>query len=630
MQRASLIATVFSILCLGSASNAQPAPTPEVVARQHKIIECYKAGSDTVRMMYNCSGQWVTPRVLTLCFLEADCPVISDPVSARSVAEAELGPNKLETKLTIDMKDILSVPSRSAIGACQQEKNVTNFQECVARRSVPAPIAAALECQKLPTDKDRAICLTKASGSDIPALVNCMADKPMSVAGLRQCVTKEPWAKVEALGSCLTNSSDKEAGGCLIGGATPEQKETAECLFHASKNAEKSVNCLSKLDPQAFARVEEVTCVTHAITNAEAVACVGKSMGGDGARLAQCAAVDHAKIAECLFGDSPKYRTASEVMVCATNAHDTSSFIANCSDIFIKDQKTREALACAAESGGDKQKLAACAASSVLPPDLARYAACAAASQGPTSFAICAAGPIMNEEWRIAAECAVQTGGNPVGFAGCTAGRLTLKELTQCLSGGSCFGPNNTIVKAYTNAFNDLLHGPGQGNEYVKALHTLQDASGGPNSVINNPGQLLGGENSDVRQFVERPMGGENSVLNKGARDAYSAVEKGSQDAAAAAKKAADDSAAAAKKAADDTAAAAKKAADDAAAAAKKAADDAAAATKKAADDAAAAAKKAADDAAATAKKAADDAAAAAKKAAEDALRAIDPRHWHL
>ena len=27
----------------------------------------------------------------------------------------------------------------------------------------------------------------------------------------------------------------------------------------------------------------------------------------------------------------------------------------------------------------------------------------------------------MNEEWRIAAECAVQSGGNPVGFAGCTA-----------------------------------------------------------------------------------------------------------------------------------------------------------------------------------------------------------------
>jgi hypothetical protein len=68
----------------------------------------------------------------------------------------------------------------------------------------------------------------------------------------------------------------------------------------------------------------------------------------------------------------------------------------------------------------------------------------------------------MNEEWRITAECAVETGGEPFSFAGCTAGRLTLKELTQCFSGGSCFGPNNTIVKYYADAFHDLLHGPGK------------------------------------------------------------------------------------------------------------------------------------------------------------------------
>jgi hypothetical protein len=136
----------------------------------------------------------------------------------------------------------------------------------------------------------------------------------------------------------------------------------------------------------------------------------------------------------------------------------------------------------------------------------------------------------MNEEWRIAAECAVQTGGNPGLFAGCTAGRLTLKELTQCISGGSCFGPDNTIVKAYTDALHDLLQGPGTGNEFRKALGKLREASGGANSVINNPGQLLGGEGSDVRQFVERPLGGEQSFLNKGARDAYRAVAQALQD----------------------------------------------------------------------------------------------------
>jgi hypothetical protein len=122
----------------------------------------------------------------------------------------------------------------------------------------------------------------------------------------------------------------------------------------------------------------------------------------------------------------------------------------------------------------------------------------------------------MNEEWRIAAECAVQTGGNPVGFAGCAAGRLTLKELTQCFQGQigkDCFGPNNTIVVALTNAFNDLIHGPGKNNEIVKALDAISEWSGGPNSVVNNPWQLAGGPNSVINN-PKQLAGGPNSMIN--------------------------------------------------------------------------------------------------------------------
>jgi hypothetical protein len=122
----------------------------------------------------------------------------------------------------------------------------------------------------------------------------------------------------------------------------------------------------------------------------------------------------------------------------------------------------------------------------------------------------------MNEEWRIAAECAVQSGGNPVGFAGCTAGRLTIRELTKCFSGQigtDCFGPNNTIVKYLNDEFNDLTHGPGRNNEIVKAIEAIGQITGGPNSVINNPGQLTGGPNS----LINNPgqiFGGSGSVFN--------------------------------------------------------------------------------------------------------------------
>src|SRR5262249_35829993 len=156
----------------------------------------------------------------------------------------------------------------------------------------------------------------------------------------------------------------------------------------------------------------------------------------------------------------PEYKAAAQVVACVQGGRDASSLVANCSDLLVTDPKARAVLACTAKAGSDSSQLTACAASSVLPPAVARYLPGGATSHGPPSFALCAAARRMNEAWRIAAGCAVQTGGNPVGFAGCTAGLLTLKELAQCFSGGSCFGPNNTIVKAYCNAFNDLLYGP--------------------------------------------------------------------------------------------------------------------------------------------------------------------------
>jgi tetratricopeptide (TPR) repeat protein len=57
----------------------------------NKVFACYKAGSATVADMYACAGVWVTPRILTLCFLEADCPVIPDTIYARSVVDVALG-----------------------------------------------------------------------------------------------------------------------------------------------------------------------------------------------------------------------------------------------------------------------------------------------------------------------------------------------------------------------------------------------------------------------------------------------------------------------------------------------------------------------------------------------------------
>jgi uncharacterized protein YecT (DUF1311 family) len=97
-----------------------------------KVIACYKAGNATVADMYACAGVWVTPRILTLCFLEADCPVIPDTINARSVVNAGLGGlDKLGTKISIDMKNVLSVPERKVIEKCKGPSPPA------ARRSIP-------------------------------------------------------------------------------------------------------------------------------------------------------------------------------------------------------------------------------------------------------------------------------------------------------------------------------------------------------------------------------------------------------------------------------------------------------------------------------------------------------------
>jgi hypothetical protein len=65
-----------------------------------------------------------------------------------------------------------------------------------------------------------------------------------------------------------------------------------------------------------------------------------------------------------------------------------------------------------------------------------RLLSCAAHSQSYAGIAICAVGPKMNQEWMIAAQCAASSGGVPVTAAACTAGWLTLNELSKCFSQG--------------------------------------------------------------------------------------------------------------------------------------------------------------------------------------------------
>lgn len=460
------------------------------------VLDCYKAGNTTVADMYACAGVWVTPRILTLCFLEAGCPVIHDSIEARSVVEAALGgPGKLDTKLSVDMLNVLSAPDRKVIEECKSG-GPSAATECVAKKMASASLKPLMDCGAIKDNMDKARCLTKGTPKVLTSVVECLSAKGADPAAYKEC-TADP--KVEVVKNCVSVATGNAKIDCLLANADPTQRAFAYCLSASSNRMELALDCLRESNPQIAEKIAVASCAAKAVDAKAAASCFTRVMDGDAGKIGECAKGPKEKMVSCFFGDKPEYKAASQVVACVQGGRDASSLLANCSDFLVKDPKTRAVLACVAQAGSDNNKLAGCAASSVLPPEIARLAGCAAASQGPTSFALCAAGPLMNEEWRIAAECAVHSGGEPISFAGCTAGRLTVKELTQCFSGGSCFGPNNTIVKYYTNAFNDVLHGPGASNEIVVALGKLGEATGGPNSVVNKPSQVFGGENSLFR-----------------------------------------------------------------------------------------------------------------------------------
>ncbi|MGO7225881.1 hypothetical protein ACCT05_10680 [Rhizobium ruizarguesonis] len=503
----------------------EEAGQPVLSANAQKVISCYRqlsyAGKTaTVLGMYECSGTWVTPRALLLCSIGAACATIDDTIEGRAIFDSFLKQYTLtkDSALSLDAKLIPRVPNKDTIERCRSEStNGEAFTTCVTR-SMSQSFDAVFECSKKFTEGEKLACLaTQTQDSAFKSLVGCLAGGKPSPDKVLACATDPAIVeKADDIRRCVADATNSNARDCLLTQLGDEEQVVAKCLL-GSKSSVDVPSCFSGVSPE-FQRLNTISnCVREADNNADKTNCLVSNLGGDAAMLATCVnkngeAID---VAVCALGGSKEAQIAQKMLRCAKAGRDAASILANCSE-GVLDEKSRQTVGCVVGAGGDKARLAACAAGTVLPPDAARLVGCATSSQGPTSFALCAAGPSMNEEWRIAAECAVQSGGNPVGFAGCTAGRLTVRELTKCFTGEigkDCFGPNNTIVKTLNNAYSDLTKGPGQNNEIVKAIEAVGDITGGPNSVINNPGQIWGGDNS-VFNNPQQILGGDNSVFN--------------------------------------------------------------------------------------------------------------------
>lgn len=379
------------------------------------------------------------------------------------------------------------------------------IQDCLKKRDAKDPSANA--CMQLLglNDQEQKIyeCLT--SKANVPtAVTECATLSPDVQAALKraQCVA-DAGTDFNKLTSCGISSDAvnraKNAVDCAAkqndpadvlvkcaGSLPPNIAKTMQCIPKPGSSSQAAIDAVAKCLPSGYGdTVASARCLATATTPQDQMKCVPAFLGGidPGVQktLACATAATNSSsptqaLAACIPGDP---NVANTVACLSREKTDLGRASCVAGGLGV-DPKTLETVACLANSNGEPLAMANCAAGNVLPPEAAKALSCAANSTGATDFALCAAGSGLNPEWRIAAECAASSGGEPITFAGCTAGRLTLRELGKCLSGqigtdGGCFGPSNEFVKAFNTVANDLQYGLGDNNEIRKVLGAVTE-----------------------------------------------------------------------------------------------------------------------------------------------------------
>jgi hypothetical protein len=446
-----------------------------------------------------------------------------------------------------------------------------DFLSCLDNPDFARVVRTAASCLNAP-DRHPADCLDPEANAADAALIDCVSSSGMTAVLAAKCLDNESpdLSKVHQTTTCLQKPGS-EALKCAFILASGATAKVIDCLSNIGKSqaraacvlssipdfaalatvqacveqslkgarlsdcvapslgddAVKFVTCMSslvtaKLDkclsslPNTAEALRDQACLLKTLGTARLLACVSAKLGGEAPTIVACALGDQGKVLPCLVGARPDYPATKQVYSCVDGGRGAGAVIENCAGGLIKDEKTRRLASCLAESSGDKGRWAACAALAALPADAARYVSCAADNHGATSFALCSLGATMNEEWRIAAACAVQAHGDPSAYAGCTAGLLTVQELANCFGGKvgrDCYGPDDAVVQGLHDALRGVLAAPGKNGFAVVAVNKIGQLAGGPSSVVNNPGQISAGKNS-IFHNPGKGLGNDNSIFH--------------------------------------------------------------------------------------------------------------------
>lgn len=386
----------------------------------------------------------------------------------------------------------------------QESLNVVN---CAEKATTKASVFNCLpSAEKLAGAPAAVTCAAKAPGGADDKLLDCFAeglnekDRAHAACFARyrndpgslaiQCVTSDLKGVPPQLIKCaadIASSSNAQLatsiGQCngSVAQAVELRNKIEQCKakYEASRQAHKSIDearqeLASCIVIDKIPLPPAVACLINKHSKSYldfAVECGSQAVGGEVGRIAKCYTdSDGDTTLTGLCGANLKLsQEQSRLYTCITKASNPNERMLCAASPFL-DQKTAKVATCVVENGGDFASSAACAVDIQFP-----------GTQG------------MNNEWRTAVQCAGASGGEPYTTSGCVATRLTLTELSKCVTGGigkqdGCFGPNNTIVvvgKEAVEVFGrvlkaldpqqiagDLVH-PGPGNEVNRALNAI-------------------------------------------------------------------------------------------------------------------------------------------------------------
>ncbi|MFV7522208.1 hypothetical protein ACNPN6_15270 [Enterobacter quasiroggenkampii] len=438
------------------------------------VKNCYKSGSVTIETLQKCSGYWVTPSTLTRCILESDCRLLNNddlPTNEQIQAFLHIQGLKLTDELKIDetsipvAKDAKALTSNIQDCRNQAQGDEGIFISCMTAASGDSVAAAALKCQQNGMTAQAVLdCISSASGQvELQKVNHCIDGDSQNPIDVTKCLLGPSKTEViDKAMACFEAAKSQTAAlsDCASKLLEPSQAAKVTCLTKASSDPIAAATCTLPPSPERSAALHALNCTQYTNDTRKAAECIAGLVDNGAARVVQCATSNYTKVQviECMLSDRPEIQQAAKVLSCVSNGTDPASLIGNCSD-GVLDAKTALVTSCVAQHISDASAMAGCAASSLVPQQFGPVFKCAASSTGGTDSALCLIGPQLSAEWRIAAECAVQSGGVAPAFATCAAGRLTIRELTKCLTGTigkDCFGPNNTIVAAFATVANDL------------------------------------------------------------------------------------------------------------------------------------------------------------------------------